>query len=618
MVFPNHNSHSNPTSSPVSAATTPSVSPRISLPSEANALLQSLLQENNIMSNSTYSSNTFSRDFCLFESDESQFDYPLFDNTKLQSNLHLFPLHQNHAIQQHHHQHHHHHHQQPQQQQSVQNTNSNPLCTPQTPSLDLLENERVMEPIGFDGFSVFLEESLSEHGSASAAVTLIHVNDMSMASHFGNENVDGAGFSTMDLSSSHANPALVDTPFTPYLDTPFETPYQSALDIGDSSCSNLFVDIDRVASGIENVDRRESARIGSGFSSIPLFPEYGYAPTIDHCTFGNTIEPATLLMASPAIKQENDYYQESYSLSDYSSAISSSASEDGSPYHELDGKVDHVEDLDNSFYEEVEEVESIKEDDEYGYIKEEDEDEDDEDEDIKEEDDDEYIPSRSLAAATSSRKRKAPSVINYGRNFVSINDNKASATPFKRTRPELASPYGGKKRSSKNKPSTVKRFPCRHDGCELRFARLYNLHTHERTHDPDQVRPFICSTSHCNKAFSRKHDLARHEASVHNGERNFKCHTCGKPFSRQDGLRRHLTIKSSSCAVPNANVDALAGGQNKPRWSEYRHFGLPPRPDDINAPFRVDHSSPLDNTFPWNPGILSSPKLRNAPSNWKP
>ncbi|KAK3840244.1 MAG: hypothetical protein JOS17DRAFT_675892, partial [Linnemannia elongata] len=84
------------------------------------------------------------------------------------------------------------------------------------------------------------------------------------------------------------------------------------------------------------------------------------------------------------------------------------------------------------------------------------------------------------------------------------------------------------------------RFSCNHPGCDRRFARLFNLHTHEKTHDPEQARPFICSDADCGKAFSRKHDLQRHEASVHKGERNFACTKCFKPFSRQDGLRRHL------------------------------------------------------------------------------
>ncbi|KAF9584164.1 hypothetical protein BGW38_007364 [Lunasporangiospora selenospora] len=101
--------------------------------------------------------------------------------------------------------------------------------------------------------------------------------------------------------------------------------------------------------------------------------------------------------------------------------------------------------------------------------------------------------------------------------------------------------------SDASKPSPSKRFSCQYPGCDRRFARLFNLHTHEKTHDPEQARPFICPESSCSKAFSRKHDLQRHEASVHKGERNFSCSTCNKPFSRQDGLRRHLAVKGS-CA----------------------------------------------------------------------
>ncbi|KAI8596537.1 hypothetical protein EDD21DRAFT_296406, partial [Dissophora ornata] len=89
------------------------------------------------------------------------------------------------------------------------------------------------------------------------------------------------------------------------------------------------------------------------------------------------------------------------------------------------------------------------------------------------------------------------------------------------------------------KAVAAKRFSCIHPGCDRQFARLFNLHTHERTHDPLQVRPFVCSVAVCSKRFSRKHDLQRHEASVHKGERNYRCPTCSKPFSRQDGLRRH-------------------------------------------------------------------------------
>ncbi|RUS31649.1 hypothetical protein BC938DRAFT_477373, partial [Jimgerdemannia flammicorona] len=89
--------------------------------------------------------------------------------------------------------------------------------------------------------------------------------------------------------------------------------------------------------------------------------------------------------------------------------------------------------------------------------------------------------------------------------------------------------------------SPPRRFPCKHPGCDKAFARLFNLTTHEKTHDPHREKPFSCKD--CPKTFARKHDLYRHEASVHRGERLFSCKRCTKPFSRKDALRRHVSVK---------------------------------------------------------------------------
>ncbi|KAK3821239.1 MAG: hypothetical protein J3Q66DRAFT_366966 [Benniella sp.] len=132
--------------------------------------------------------------------------------------------------------------------------------------------------------------------------------------------------------------------------------------------------------------------------------------------------------------------------------------------------------------------------------------------------DDEFVPSRS-AALVSGLKRKAADAVHPD----AIKKPRAIDCLKKATAP--------------------KRFSCIHHGCDKSFARLFNLHTHEKTHDPEKARPFLCSDAACAKAFSRKHDLQRHEASVHKGERNFVCETCTKSFARQDGLRRHLAVK---------------------------------------------------------------------------
>ncbi|RUS13757.1 hypothetical protein BC937DRAFT_94828 [Endogone sp. FLAS-F59071] len=98
-----------------------------------------------------------------------------------------------------------------------------------------------------------------------------------------------------------------------------------------------------------------------------------------------------------------------------------------------------------------------------------------------------------------------------------------------------------RKRKNSSLDTITRRFPCKHPGCDKAFARLFNLNTHEKTHDPHREKPFRCRE--CTKSFARKHDLYRHEASVHRGERHFTCKRCAKPFSRKDALRRHVAIK---------------------------------------------------------------------------
>ncbi|KAF9177635.1 hypothetical protein BGZ51_004672 [Haplosporangium sp. Z 767] len=329
--------------------------------------------------------NTISQDFCLFDADEASFDYPLFNGANGNALATAKAMKSG--------------------QEVINNTNvnffNNPLCTPQTPSLDLANGT------GFDSCTALFDDST--------------------------------------MVSTHQ--ALIDTPFTPCLDTPLlmDTPLET------SYLSDF---------GVEDVK--------------PLFSDFSF----DFTSFNNvfTIEPNMLLPADQQIVAADNLTLPSPSLSPSLSILSSAPT---SPLS------DSLIDLEES-----------------------------------ESDDDEFESTRS-AALVSGMKRKSQGAPVDAVKKVCVATSVTAKKP------------------------TVKRFPCNHPGCDRRFARLYNLTTHEKTHDPEQARPFICTEPTCAKAFSRKHDLQRHEASVHKGERNFACPSCQKPFSRQDGLRRHLAVKGT-------------------------------------------------------------------------
>ncbi|KAJ3324792.1 hypothetical protein HDV06_006100 [Boothiomyces sp. JEL0866] len=100
----------------------------------------------------------------------------------------------------------------------------------------------------------------------------------------------------------------------------------------------------------------------------------------------------------------------------------------------------------------------------------------------------------------------------------------------------------------KNNGQTL--YQCPYPDCEKTFTRPYNLKSHYRSHTGE--RPYVCDAQDCKAAFSRKHDLKRH-SKLHSGEKLFKCKACGKSFSRNDALGRHLKPsdqgKESACAL---------------------------------------------------------------------
>lgn len=75
--------------------------------------------------------------------------------------------------------------------------------------------------------------------------------------------------------------------------------------------------------------------------------------------------------------------------------------------------------------------------------------------------------------------------------------------------------------------------------CGRAFSRLFNLNTHERTHDRSKARLFACPEQGCTKTFTRRNDCQRHQISIHKVTDIYSCNKCPKRFSSREELRSH-------------------------------------------------------------------------------
>ncbi|KAF9113683.1 hypothetical protein BGX27_001046 [Mortierella sp. AM989] len=109
---------------------------------------------------------------------------------------------------------------------------------------------------------------------------------------------------------------------------------------------------------------------------------------------------------------------------------------------------------------------------------------------------------------------------------------KTTTNPLKRKSDEIKEPG----------EESPRQFAC--SQCGRAFSRLFNLNTHERTHDRSKARLFPCPEQGCKKSFTRKNDLQRHQISIHGVMNIYSCQKCKKSFSRRDALRRHMELKN--------------------------------------------------------------------------
>lgn len=80
-------------------------------------------------------------------------------------------------------------------------------------------------------------------------------------------------------------------------------------------------------------------------------------------------------------------------------------------------------------------------------------------------------------------------------------------------------------------------FKCHH--CGKIFSKKRLLAQHERSHSG--VKPYECTK--CGKAFSKSAYLLQHQM-VHSGEKPYKCMECKKAFGRKSHLTQHRRIHS--------------------------------------------------------------------------
>lgn len=127
------------------------------------------------------------------------------------------------------------------------------------------------------------------------------------------------------------------------------------------------------------------------------------------------------------------------------------------------------------------------------------------------------IPVPSVSTPTTPASQQAPSVSPAPAPASDKPATALSSTPA--PRPATGGLGRTVGRSTSTPSSTVKRYPCPHEGCNFASARAHNLQTHIQTHLG--IKAWVCPHASnpngsvgkdgklikCDKSFSRKHDL---------------------------------------------------------------------------------------------------------------
>ena len=71
--------------------------------------------------------------------------------------------------------------------------------------------------------------------------------------------------------------------------------------------------------------------------------------------------------------------------------------------------------------------------------------------------------------------------------------------------------------------------------CEKSFATTNSKLRHIKLVHGEEEKTIICNV--CSKVFREEKELQKHLKAVHEGQRNYKCDSCGKSFTQAGSLK---------------------------------------------------------------------------------
>ncbi|KAJ3112611.1 hypothetical protein HK100_002271 [Physocladia obscura] len=145
---------------------------------------------------------------------------------------------------------------------------------------------------------------------------------------------------------------------------------------------------------------------------------------------------------------------------------------------------------------------------------------------------------------------------------------------------------------------------------------------------PGERRIFTCSAPGCKQNFKRFEHLRRH-FRLHTGEKPYACESCGKTFTRVDGLSSHLRIHGMTQAEIGAAVRGLQPltddgnsspsdpGQYQPQFIQQEQYIQDPQNEISENGFAYQRYEQQQEQPQYNPQVLQYPYPQDNNQNFQ-